>query len=290
MRTAFVDCPQKFFWEYMTHHKPLMQNVHLHAGKAWATGLEVARLAFYRDKLPEGDAMVLGLDALIKAYGDFPCPPHINKSLERMVEAFAYYFQAFPMSSDPVQPYQGKKGPMVEFSFALPLDVDSLHHPETEEPIIFTGRADMVATYAGALSVYDDKTTTQLGASWSGQWDRRAQFSGYAWAATEMGLPISQVVVRGLAMKKTSFDHAQAIVVRTKQHIKEWHTQIIRDIRRAKTLWEEGYWDKNLAESCSSYGGCMFKQPCGAADPEPWLKSNFQIRVWNPLTREETTQ
>ena len=35
---------------------------------------------------------------------------------------------------------------MVEFSFALPIDAKEILHPETGEPIIYAGRADMVAT------------------------------------------------------------------------------------------------------------------------------------------------
>lgn len=287
MRAAFVSCPQKFFWEYMQHYKSLSPSIHLHAGKAWATGLEVARLAYYRDNVPEEVAMAEGLEALIAAYGDFDCPPYVAKSLPRLIEAFTYYFFAFPLATDPVQPYVGKNGPMVEFSFALPLDTENLLHPETGEPIIFAGRADMVATYAGALSIYDDKTTSALGQSWSAQWDRRSQFSGYTWAAHEMGLNVSQIIVRGIAIKKTSIDHAQAISVRTKQHIIEWHKQITRDIRRAMDCWSEGYWDKDLSETCNHYGGCMFRQPCGANDPTPWLESNFRILEWNPVTREE---
>jgi len=251
MRSAFVGCPQKFHWEYMRHLRGLNPNVHLHAGKAWATGLEVARLCFYRDKLSADDAMQQGLAALVLAYGDFQCPPYINKSLPKLIEAFTYYFAAFPLATDPVQPYMGKNGPMVEFSFGLPLDLENLIHPSTGEPILFAGRADMVATYAGALSIYDDKTTSQLGASWSGQWDRRSQFTGYAWAANEMSLPVSQIVVRGIALKKTSVDHAQAITVRTKHHLDEWHKQIVRDIRRAIECYKEGYWDKDLSDHCS---------------------------------------
>jgi len=291
MRSAFVSCPQAFYWEYMRHLKTLSPSIHLHAGKAWASALEMMRLVFYRDKEPMELAMAAGLETLITEYGDFPCPPHVAKSLPRMLEAFTYYCQAFPLDADPVQPYWGHNGPMVEFSFALPLDIEdeALRHPDTGEPILYSGRADMVATYAGALSIYDDKTTSQLGAQWSGQWDRRSQFSGYAWAAQQMGLNVSQIIVRGIAIKKTSIDHAQAITVRTKEHIAEWHKQVKRDIKRAIACYTEGYWDKDLAESCSGYGGCIFKQPCGAKDPEPWLTSNFQIREWNPVTREETT-
>lgn len=288
MRSAFVECPQKFFWEYLHHFKSKAPSVHLHAGKAWASALETARLAFYSERADADTAAALGLETLIAEYGPFdPGPRYDNKSLPRLMEAFAYYMQAFPLQSDPVQPYPGKNGPMVEFSFALPLD-DSLRHPETNEPIIYTGRADMVATYAGAVSIYDDKTTSSLGASWAGQWDRRSQFTGYCWAANAYGIPVTQVVVRGIALLKTSINHAQAITVRTPHHIAEWHKQAVRDIKRAIECWREGYWDLNLADACSSYGGCLFKNPCQSNNPEPWLTGgNYSIRKWDPLTREE---
>lgn len=289
MRSAFVECPQKFFWEYLQHYKPLSPNIHLHAGKAWAAALEAARLSFYRDNDPEGTAFQKGLAALVAAYGDFDCPPYVNKSLPRLIEALTYYFTAFPLASDHAQPYMGQNGPMVEFSFALPLDAENLLHPVTGEPIIFVGRADMIATYAGAVSMYDDKTTSALGSTWAAQWDRRAQFSGYIWAAQSMGIPVTQALIRGIAIKKTSIDHAQAVSVRTHQHIEEWHTQIIRDISRAKKLWLQNYWDKNLADACNSYGGCIFRLPCGANDPQPWLDSTFKILRWDPVNREETS-
>ena len=288
MRSCFVECPQKFWWEYGQHYKPKTISTDLHAGKAWASGLEVARMAFYYDKKEVAEAMALGLQAMIAAYGDFEPPPHkMNKSLERLIQAFKYYGQAFPLDTDPVQPYIGPNNkPMVEFSFALPLS-ETLVHPETGEPIIYTGRADMVATYAGALSIYDDKTTSQLGPKWGNQWNRRSQFTGYTWAAREYSIPVSQVVVRGIAILKTEINHAQAITIRTPHMVNEWHMQAIRDISRAIECWKEGYWDLNLADTCSAYGGCMFQQPCMSPNPEPWLEGNFEKRVWNPLTREE---
>lgn len=287
LRSAFVECPQRFNWEYMRHYKHLQPSIHLHAGAAWAKALEITRRCFYQDGMNPIDAQAAGLEALIQSYGDFPAPPKSNKTLDRMMEAFAYYFRAFPLDSDPVQPYVGKNGPMIEFNFVLPL-ADDLVHPDTGEPILYTGRADMIATYAGAVSVYDDKTTQSLGAQWASQWDRRSQFTGYAWAAQAFGIPVSQIVVRGIAILKTEINHAQCITVRTPHHIQEWHTQVVRDIRRAIQCYKEGYWDLNLSDGCSSYGGCMFKQPCMSSDPEPWLSGgNYAVRVWNPLTRTE---
>lgn len=291
LRSAFVNCPRSAFWEFFHHFKSTSPNIHLHAGKAWAAALETARMAYYGEKLDKHTAQALGLETLVREYGDFVAPERgsgNSKSLDRLIEAFTYYFLAFPLDTDAVQPHYGRDGkPMVEFSFALPLAEDLLH-PVTGEPILYAGRADMVATYAGALSIYDDKTTSQLGMSWGNQWTRRSQFSAYSWAAREYGMPVSQIVVRGIAILKTSINHAQSITVRTPHNVAEWHTQVIRDIRRAIECYNSDYFDVNLSDACSSYGGCGFLQACTSSNPEPWLTGGFQRRIWNPVDRTET--
>lgn len=286
MRDALVACPMKFFRSYVEHYKSRYLSVDLHAGKAFASGLEAARKAFYVDGISEPESEALGLQTLFRDYGDFECPPHSPKTRGRMIEAFIYYFMVFPMSLDPAQPYVGKNGPMIEFSFALPLD-DNLHHPVTGEPLIYAGRADMVADYANAITIYDDKTTTSLGPTWGAKWDMRAQFTGYTWAAQSYGIPVSQVLVRGISILKTKLDHANAISNRDEFRVDRWHAQVVRDIRRAMRMWEENHWDIAESDACESFGGCAFKQPCQTADPEPWLDLYFEKRKWDPVTRTE---
>ena len=291
-RSAFVECPRACYWGSVLHYKPRAEeSVHLHAGKAWAHALEVTRELFYAQELAPHLAQAAGLETLIQDYGDFQPPERgsgASKSLDRLIEAFAYYWRAFPLETDAAQPYRTPDGkPMVEFSFALPIS-DDLRHPVTDEPIIYAGRADMIATYAGAVTIYDDKTTSALGSTWANQWNRRAQFTGYAWAAKAFGIPASQVLVRGIAILKTEIKHAEAITTRTPHHITEWHTQFVRDIKRATECWKTGYWDVNLSDACSSFGGCAFQQPCMSNNPEPWLKGQFVRKMWDPITRTET--
>jgi len=288
MRTSFISCPQKWAWEFLYHYKPTLPSVHLHAGQAWAKGLEVTRTAYYCEGKDPEDALSMGIQAMFKAYGTFECPPHIAKDPGRLAEAMVYYFTKYPLATDDCKPYIGKNGPMIEFSFALPLDID-LRHPITGEPIIYTGRTDMIAIMGNsAISVFDDKTTSQLGASWAQQWDMRSQFTGYVWACREYGIPVKQVVARGIALLKEKFNTSQAISFRPEFRLDRWREQVVRDIRRAITSWEEGYFDTNEADECSSYGGCMFKSPCQAVEPEPWLRVNFAKRIWDPLARTET--
>ena len=84
---AFRSCPQKANLEFVQHWKPSEPSVHLHAGAAFAHGLEVARTQFYVAGQSPDASVAQGLSALMKAYGSFECPPESAKSLERTAGA-----------------------------------------------------------------------------------------------------------------------------------------------------------------------------------------------------------
>lgn len=286
MLKTFRECPRKFELEYLRHWKTKTPSVHLHAGAAYATGLEVTRREFFEQGTPAEESLELGISALIKHYGEFPCPPESAKSLPRMVGALEYYFSVFPLERDPLRPIQwapGKHG--IEFTFAVPLP---FNHPVTGEPLIYTGRSDMIGEMGGAVYIEDDKTTSQLGSSWSSQWDMRSQFTGYCWAARQSGLKVDGVIVRGVSILKTRYDHAQAITYRQPWMIERWLEQVIRDLTRMETQWLEGRFDYNLDESCNGYSGCLFRRVCLSQEPEIWLKADYQRRLWDPLAHQET--
>ncbi len=315
MLSTFRSCPQKMFRQYVEHWKPKSESVHLIAGGAFAKGIEVARKAYF-----EGDSAVptvsyaikdgeqirvvewadvpcekgnsllaqeLGLNALLAAYGDFECPPDSGKSLERTAGALEFYFERYPFDLDGTAPVtfpSGRRG--IEFSFAEPLGVV---HPVTGNPILYTGRADMVAHYADGQYVFDEKTTSQLGASWPRQWEMRSQFTGYVWAAQQAGLPVTGAVVRGVSILKTKYDTLQSITYRTPYEVDRWLDQVRRDLNRMIQCWEEGFWDYNLDHACAEYGGCSFTQVCKSANPDTWLPMYFEQRVWDPLERTQKT-
>lgn len=285
MLAEFKSCPQKFARTYIEHWKPKRQSVHLHAGAAFAHGLEAARKAFYDDGIDEQEAIAHGLRCLLGFYGDFECPDDSPKSAIRMAQALEYYFSAYPMHSDPAKPKLMPSGRRaIEFSFIEPLPI---LHPETHEPLLYSGRSDMIVELERGIFVEDDKTTGALGASWSNQWDLRSQFTGYCWAARSAGIPVDGVLVRGIAIQKTQFKHEQVFTYRAPWEVERWLIQIQRDIRRMIRCWEEGYWDYNLADSCADYGGCGYRQVCKANNPDEWLDMYFEQRVWDPVTRKE---
>lgn len=286
LRSTFVSCPQKFYLEHLLHYKPRTPNVHLHAGSAYAKGLEVVRRAYFESGLAPETAAAMGMKALIEAYGDFECPDDSAKSLTRMMGALEYYLDRYPLAEETAIPSQvspDRKG--IEFSFAEPLPIQ---HPETGNPIIYCGRMDAIVDFAGGRYGLDDKTTSQLGATWPRQWDLRGQFSGYCWGSAKAGVPIQGFLIRGVSVLKTKYETLQALTYRPPFIIERWYKQLLRDVSRMIQCWESGVWDYNYDDACTAYGGCLFRKACMSDNPDPWLEIDFTRRQWNPLLRTET--
>lgn len=284
---AFRSCPQKAFRTYVQHYKPKSESVHLVAGGAFAKGLEVSRKAYYEQNQPRDIAEAAGVEALMVAYGDFECPSDSAKSLERTAGALLFYFEQYPLGADGAEPITlpgGSRG--IEFSFAEPLNIS---HPVTGDPLLYTGRTDMICHYANGIYVEDDKTTSSLGASWSRQWEMRSQFTGYIWAANRAGINVQGALIRGVSILKTKYDTQQAVTYRSPAELERWEKQVYLDIERMISCWESGWWDYNLDHACAEYGGCSMIPICKANNPDEWLSMYFEQRVWDPLARRELT-
>ena len=283
---AFKSCPRKAYLEFMEHWKLKDQSVHLHAGAAYASGMEAARAAFYIEGKSADDSVAIGIQEVLRAYGDFECPPESAKSLERTAGALEFYFSHYRLGEDKAIPMVlpgGKTG--IEFNFLEPLEI---LHPETGDPILYSGRMDMMCDFEGMKLGEDDKTASQLGASWPRQWDLRSQFTGYVWGAGRAGIKLDGFLVRGVSILKTKYDTLQAITYRPNWQIDRWYEQLMRDIKRMIASWEEEYLDFNLDHACAEYGGCPFRSVCQMRDPASLLVQQFEQRRWDPVARTET--
>lgn len=310
MLATAKSCFEQFRKAYILHWKPKGLSVHLHAGGAFAKGLEVTRKAFYTGEIvgkvqgPNGmqwasmqsepqdseTSIAIGLRALLAQYGDFECPPDSAKSAERMAGAFEFYFDNYPLDHEDGYPIITPGGTRaIEYSFAHPLPI---LHPVTGNPLLYVGRMDSVIQYAGGRYICDEKTTTQLGASWPRQWDLRSQFTGYAWGCREAGIEVEGAIVRGVSILKTKYDTAQSINYRPQWQIDRWYNEMLEWIEDIKVNWTtrgaHQPWRHNLDHSCAEYGGCQFREACMSQDEQPWLETAFEHRVWNPLLRTET--
>lgn len=287
MRCAFVNCPRSFFYAYLHHLKLQGENVNLHAGASFAKGVETMRRVKYELQQPTETALASGARELLRHYGDFAPPDKSAKTSDRTLGALGSYLQQYPPDSDHIQPLMLNGKPAIEFSFAHPLN--DVHHPETGEPIIYCGRFDMLGILnanPASIFVVDEKTTSQLGATWSKQWELRSQFMGYVWGCLVAGISVQGAIVRGVSILKEKYGHAEAIVYFPEWMIKRWREQLSRDLNRAIACWREGYFDYNLSDICSSYGGCAYRMLCSSPEPENWIDSYYQIKPWDPLKLE----
>lgn len=308
MISSYKSCPQKFFLTYLHHWHSKEPSVHLHAGKAFASGIEAARTAFYVDGQNPEDSVALGVRRLLKDYGDFSCPPDSAKSAERMAGAIEYYYASYPLEHDTAVPIRlpgGKRG--IEFSFLHPLPIN---HPDTGEPLLYSGRLDAICGYAGGIFIVDEKTTTSLGPTWSRQWDLRAQFTAYCWGCRESGINVDGCLIRGVSILKTKYDTQHAVTYRPEWQIERWYGQTLDTLAQMVRDWKQFQFNEGLksdapaprfaaitpfkhalSDPCTDFGGCTFRQVCMTQPStdayQSQLETYFARRRWNPVTREE---
>lgn len=290
IRGAFVSCPRKCELQYFEHWAPPTKSIHLTGGGAFASGLETARRAFWEHGLSPRDSVALGVETLIKEWiePEFQSPKS-TKTLAGFILALADYFQKHGFATDVYSPMRNADGTIAaEFSFALPIS-DELLHPVTGQPILYCGRADLFAYHQdGSLWLIDEKTTTQLGDNWISQWALRGQFTGYTWAAREVGYPVRGVIARGVSLLKNDTGFAESVQYRTAEQVAAWKFQLIRDIRRMIETWESGYFDRAFDTACSAYSGCDFREVCQSPNPDLWLERTFIRRPWSPIGKMPT--
>lgn len=299
MLSAYASCPQKFFVEFVLRKSKSGRSIHLHAGGCMAAAFEAYRIAYYRDGLKEPDCLAAAFRVFIARWGDMEVPEHIAsyKDFINCWGAIEQYFHYYPCATDYFQPFIKSDGaPAVEFRFAIPTDI---RHPITNDPIMFGGRADMLAqNEPTSCYVVDEKTTNALGALWYKQWAMRGQFYGYTFAARWMGFPCAGALVRGIAIQQTQFSFAEHTVLLTDQQLMRWWettqtriSNMVEMFQRAKETVDRGdqhdIFTRSYGDACSSYGGCQFQELC--LEERPWdYYESYETRIWNPLAEDPT--
>lgn len=288
MVSALLSCEKQFEYQYLRHLAPTAQSIHLTAGAAFAAGLEAVRNVYWLHGLPFREAYAAGFRAAIQSWGPYEPDFPTNKSLPRVLEALYLYFtEWWPITTDSLRPHIRPGGePSVEWSFAH--ELPDVKHPDGS-PLMYVGRLDMLGEFSGQLFVVDEKTTSQMGAAWTKNWDLRGQFTGYVWAARELRkLPVVGAVVRGVCFRTHDYGNAEVITFRSPWMIEQWLERTVGAIRRLQAAWEANRYLHNHDNACTQYGGCRYLELCTKADPEPWIEGNFDINRWDPLHRSGT--
>ena len=294
----FSDCPLKCYREHFLGLSSPVPSIHLHAGGAFAHALEVVRRERWEKDRTFNDCLETAFRAYTRFWGDVEPPKHgtgANKTFERMWQAVEFYFEQYPIDTDPIRPHRfpdGRTG--VEFTFGIPLPIN---HPDTGDPIIYGGRFDLLGYYDNLNAVIDEKTTTALGASWANQWKMRGQMLGYVWAARQSGVDVRHAVIRGIAILKTKFNTLPVIESGYQDYMLDrWYYSMVKKVDRMVRYYNdtqkmlraggnpENPWPMSFSTACTNYGGCAFVDLCTSPKPERWY-GDFDIRRWNPLAK-----
>jgi len=282
-------CPTKFVYQFCMGLSPIEKSIHLHAGGAFAHGVEAVRKNFYLNKMPLDLALIDGWRQFINYWGEQEAPEGSYKDFYNVSAALFDYFHNYNPNTDYIQPYIKSDGtPAVEFTFAIPLPIN---HPDTNEPLIYAGRSDMIGvckTMGDLGCVVDEKTSYSFPAEWAKLFSMRGQFIGYTWAAQQFGLPVSMCVVRGVAIQQRSIKHLEAIMQFPQWQIDRWYQEMLMKVEYIVDYWKKKEFPLNYGDICSSYGGCPQLDLCTSPNPEAWLPS-FAIRRWNPLDKQEAS-
>lgn len=182
-------------------------------------------------------------------------PETEKRSLSNGVKILNRYFASY--ASDPWVIYSDDKGPFVERSFELPFKT---HNKFTS--VFVHGQMDAVMqnTETGELVVVDHKTTSTV-SDLINRVKPNLQFSLYAWAANQMGLKVSRVMVNGIQVAKTKSDFLRIFTDRGPDDFAELDLSLTHAIEQYDKFSAADAWPMNTS-SCSNYGGCQYLGIC----------------------------
>ncbi len=282
-------CDEKFHKHYLQHWGPLRHSVDLHAGGAFAHGIEHVRNALWRPNSKNkelSDAINVGVRELLTYWDGFEPPDNHAKTMINTAGALIDYFREYDPAFDHVKPYYMTNGePAIEFTFAIPTAVA---HPVTGNPILYGGRFDMLGWDYARLTIVDEKTTGRAPDSKVGDVHRmRGQFIGYVFAGRYHEFDVWDMLVRIVVIQKTQYKYFAVPLTYQQWQLDRWWEEVHRKLYHAVEQWKEGNWGRSYGEACSSYSGCSFLPLCTMRDPDMWL-NDYAQRFWNPLEQDPT--
>lgn len=296
LRKTLVKCETAARYQYIQGVRATGgSRVDLVAGAAFAKGMETMRRAYYEEADDPQVCLEKGLRALYEGYGSFVPPVKTNKTVERMAGALAFYAQECPLEDEKLIPLQlpdGKRAVEVSFNYELPI-----MHPDTEKPLSYAGRFDMLALDPYDVAwVVDEKTTSQMGEKWANQWPLDSQMTGYCWGATQFlranGFEneVGGAIINGIAIRLRDYEHSRFNAYRQPWELERWYEQMLRDIERLKHAYLNDDYNMALDHACAYYNNpCEYMPLCQSRNPERlMLGGGWQEVRWNPLTRSES--
>jgi hypothetical protein len=282
---SYKSCPYETYLKYFLNIKPAVTSVHLIAGKAYADALEVYRRNLYFQNCSKEESLFAALLTAIKSYG-----PHdfadAKKTWLAVCEAVVYYADRYPKESEIYKPLLIEGRDSLEFSMAIPLP---FFHPDTDEPIVYVGRADQIvkSEVDGTLFLEDDKTVSELGQTWQRKHRTDSQFLGYTYMAREYGFDVRGVLIRATCFYVNRIDGDQSLNFYPEHLLNSWYSSLCHTVQLMINDYKNNKYAQAFNDACTAYGGCIFQEHC--LHRYPLTRPDFIRKKWDPVTRSEIT-
>lgn len=279
MLKALRTCPHKALRGRLQGLQPKRDaSIDLHFGKAFASGIELARKAFYTLGCLQADAHQIGLVEALTIYkvNTPPISARSNKTDDRLKSCLEAYFRAFPLGEDGLIPI--KDGIEHEFKFRLPF-----FHPVDNQPLYYGGKCDMLATdSSGRIVIVDEKTAGTLSDMWMAQWTMDPQMTGYIFANSLDSMGTPRALIRGVSTG-TAVSTVEVDVFRTPHQLQQWYDQMMRDVERMFYFYDNGHWDRAFGNACVEYGRpCEYQPLCTSPNTQQLITENYHVAFWSP--------
>jgi len=271
-------CPAYFEEAFINCLRGAGENVDLMFGAAFAKGLEIARLRYYRDALSSDEAISLGLQAAGQYWGEFQEPEGHNKNFQSLMLSLHGYFDQWPLGEPPFP----LEKDTIEYTFSIPIGIE---HPDTGQELVYAGKFDMLGTDGAMIYPVDEKTTGSPFFRWAEGWNLWGQFIGYVWGCRKMGLAVDKVLVRGIYVSKNKTEYIQHFAPTTPQVMENWFHDMRLHIELLIEMYKHKRFPRVYGTACKVYKPCAYLPLCEATHREDWISLYHGVEPWNPLVK-----
>ena len=287
--TTFMDCPRRYFWEYVLGWRSDAPNNHLEFGTAWHDAMEYLLLNGYSD------------ECVIGAFDKF----------------LAHYRDHFPESSDELYDPKTPRNALKALSLYAERYLSDLRDfevlyteaagtvPVNEVQVLHFRLDSICRDTQGRHFSLEHKTGSRLSRFWTDQWPLSPQVGTYTHVMHCLypSNDVWGVKINGTFFQKTKIDFSRIPIRKTLSQMQQW-------------LWNVNWWADQIAwqfESltghcsaddpvlmafpqqpgvCTKYFGCPYHDFC-LAWPNPLqhldeIPAGFKYDFWDPSEREAT--
>lgn len=275
---CYMECPRKYFFEYVLHWRSGKPNKHLEFGIAWHLAKEALLLG---SSVEESYALFLNHYRLHYApQMDLDMRPKDPGTaliaLEDWAQTYKHWLKHITIM-------------YTEVSGQTPLFAGN----------VLTWKIDAIIEDERGIWALDHKTASVLSSSWIANWALDIQMKTYIHALVSVyGNVVSGAIIDGTILQKSGVKQQQVKVMHTDRQMNQWFWNTNRMLAHLENdfveLSECDVEDEVLMafpqnpQSCSKWGLCQYHTYCSAwSNPSAHeCPSEFTINPWNPLARE----